>query len=137
MSIKDLQNPLPIWPEKGMALVRIILGGLCIYHGQEVFNSELMNSYKTWDTFKTPYGGFLVYLGKSSELVAGILLSLGLFTRVGALMLMATLLYVTFFVGQGRFWYEDQHPFMFALLGLVFFFYGPGAWSIDGLRAKK
>jgi putative oxidoreductase len=61
----------------------------------------------------------------------------GFLTRAGALIAMGTLSYVTFFVGHGRFWYEDQHPFMFVLFGLMFIFTGPGAWSVDALIFKK
>jgi putative oxidoreductase len=63
---------------------------------------------------------------------------LGWFTRIGAVLIIATLSYVTFFVGHGRFWYEDQHPFMFVLFGVLFFFTGPGSWSVDeGERRKR
>ncbi|WP_373549454.1 hypothetical protein [Haliscomenobacter sp.] len=65
--------------------------------------------------------------------MAGILLTLGLLTRVGALICIGTLAYITFFVGHGKFWYEDQHPFMFVLFGVLFFFMGPGKWSLDAL----
>lgn len=75
----------------------------------------------------------MVYAGKSSELIAGISLLFGLFTRLGSLLTMGTLSYITFFIGSGKFWYEDQHPFMFVLFGLLFLLTGPGAWSIDGL----
>ena len=72
-----------------------------------------------------------MYAGKAAELVAGILLTLGLFTRLGALICIGTLAYITFILGHGKFWYEDQHPFMFVLFGLLFLFSGPGAWSLD------
>ncbi len=36
-------------------------------------------------------------------------------------------------VGDGRIWYEEQHPFLFVLLGIVFFFTGAGKWSFDYL----
>ena len=108
-----------------------------IYHGIEVFDSELMQGYMKWDVFKNKAATFLVYLGKSSELIAGILLTLGLLTRVGAVILIGTMLYITFFVGEGRFWYQEQHPFMFVLFGVLFFFTGPGAWSMDALLWKK
>jgi len=127
----------PIALTQGIALVRIIVGALIVYHGQEVFNPELMNGYMTWDTFDKSNARLLVYLGKSSELIAGIFLLLGLFTRIGALITIGTLSYITFFIGHGRFWYEDQHPFMFVLFGLLFLFTGPGAWSIDALIFKK
>lgn len=130
-------SPSPIWSSIGIAVVRIVLGALMIYHGQEVFNPELMNTYLEWDTFKGPDGKFMVYLGKSSEFITGISLFFGLFTRVGALLLIGTLSYVTFFVGHGRFWYEDQHPFMFVLFGLLFLFTGPGLWSLDAFLFKK
>ncbi len=121
----------PISSSHGIAIVRMIVGALMIYHGQEVFNPSLMNSYLEWETFKGPQGKLMVYLGKSSEFVAGISLFFGLFTRLGALLLMGTLSYVTFFLGHGKFWYEDQHPFMFVLFGLLFLFTGPGSWSLD------
>ena len=127
----------PIALAQGIALVRIIVGALIVYHGQEVFNPELMNGYMTWDTFDKSNARLLVYLGKSSELIAGISLLLGLFTRIGALITVGTLSYITFFIGSGKFWYEDQHPFMFVLFGLLFLFTGPGAWSMDALIFKK
>ncbi len=130
-------SPSPIWQQKGIAVIRIIVGALLIYHGQEVFNSDLMNGYMTWDNFKSPIGRLMVYAGKSSELLAGISLFLGLFTRIGSILLIGTLSYITFFVGHGKFWYEDQHPFLFVLLGLFFIFTGPGAWSLDGLIFNK
>jgi putative oxidoreductase len=44
--------------------------------------------------------------------------------------------YITFKIGHGKFWYEDQHPFMFVLFGLLFFFTGPGKWSLDHVLFK-
>jgi putative oxidoreductase len=127
----------PYWRHNGMAVVRIILGLLLIYHGQEIFKASLMQEYATWDTFKGPGGMVKIYVGKFIELIAGISLLLGLFTRLGALLTIMTFLYITFFVGGGRFWYEDQHPFMYVLLGLVYFFNGPGNWSLDQLLFKS
>lgn len=127
----------PLAFDKGVAIVRMIIGAMMIYHGQEVFNPEIMNGYLQWETFKGPASKFMVYAGKSSELISGIFILFGLLTRVGALLAMGTLSYVTFFVGHGRFWYEDQHPFMFVLFGLIFVFTGPGAWSIDALIFDK
>ncbi len=130
-------SPSPIAIGQGIAWVRIIVGALMAYHGQEVFNAQLMNEYSTWDTFDKSNALLLVYVGKSSELIAGISLMLGLFTRVGALITIGTLSYITFFIGNGKFWYEDQHPFMFVIFGLLFLFTGPGAWSLDSLIFKK
>jgi putative oxidoreductase len=134
--MKKLFSSNPIYPEKALGAIRITVGLLMAYHGFEVFDRETMLSYLTWDTFKSTSGEILVYLGKSSEFVSGVLLTLGFFTRLGALIAVGTLSYITFIVGNGRFWYEDQHPFMFVLFGLLFFFTGPGAWSLDKLRKR-
>jgi putative oxidoreductase len=135
--IKTLLSPEPIGLFKAIAVIRIVVGLLMVYHGIEVFDSELMQGYIKWDVFKNKAATFMVYLGKSSELIAGIFLTLGLLTRVGAIILLGTMLYITFFVGQGRFWYQDQHPFMFVLFAVLFFFTGPGAWSLDAVLFKK
>ena len=125
-------SPSPIYLDTILAILRIILGLLMVYHGLEVFDAELMTGYQDWDAFKGPLAKLMVYAGKSSELISGILLTLGLFTRLGALLCIGTLAYVTFFVGQGRFWYEEQHPFMFVLFGVLFLFSGAGKLSLDG-----
>ena len=136
-SVRRFLSSSPIWNVKGLAIVRIIIGMLLIYHGQEVFNSELMKGYEEWETFKGPMAKLMVYAGKSSELLAGISLFLGLFTRVGCVLMIGTFSYITFMIGHGKFWYEDQHPFMFLLFGVLFIFTGPGAWSLDGIFFKE
>jgi uncharacterized membrane protein YphA (DoxX/SURF4 family) len=45
--------------------------------------------------------------------------------------------FISFFIGKGRFWYEDQHPFLFGMMALVFAVFGPGAWAIDNKIQKK
>lgn len=130
-------SPAPVLLNNGLAFIRITIGLLLIYHGIEIFTPETMNSYLEWEMFKGPYGKLLVYMGKGAEFVAGLLLFLGLFTRVSAIMVIGNFSYITFFVGQGRFWYEDQHPFMFALFGILFLFTGAGAWSMDRIIFNK
>ena len=75
--------------------------------------------------------------GKSSELLSGILLALGCFTRIASIIMGCTMLYISLFVGHGKIWYDDQHPFMFVLMALVFFFVGPGRFSVDHMIAAK
>jgi putative oxidoreductase len=126
------------WQQTGLATIRIITGLLMAYHGWEVFDSTKMAEYVKWDVIKTlPAPLAMVYIGKGLELVTGICFVLGLFTRVAALLMVLDMLFICFKVGNGRFWYEDQHPFIFALLALLFFFTGPVKWSIDLLWFKN
>lgn len=135
--VRTFLSPVPIEPGHSLATVRIILGTLLIYHGQEIFHPQIMAGYLEWETFRGSMGTFKAYAGKSSELIAGILLAIGFLTRAGAALVAGTFLYITFFVGEGRFWYEDQHPFMFFLFGVLFLFAGPGKWSVDGLAFRN
>jgi putative oxidoreductase len=114
-----------------LSIVRIITGIFIAYHGWEVFDHTKMAEYAAWDSFKNLNGTFMAYLGKGAEFVSGIMLILGLWTRTASLIMIATMAYIAFLIGNGKIWYEDQHPFMYVLLGLVFWALGSGKWSVD------
>lgn len=136
--MKKFLSPYPIALDAGLALVRIVTGYFMIYHGWEVFDKTIMDNYLTWDSFKRfSSPAFMAYLGKGSELVAGLLLLPGLLTRFASVVIIGTMTYVALFVGGGKIWYEDQHPFMFVLLGFVYLFTGGGRYSLDYLLFKK
>jgi putative oxidoreductase len=131
-------SPSPIFQQQGLAIIRIIVGLFMIYHGFEIFDRETMQGYTTWAQFKEmPSPALIVYPGKAAELAVGMLFTIGLFTRLAATLLILTMLYITFFIGNGKIWFDDQHPFLFVLLGFVFFFTGPGKWSIDGILSNR
>lgn len=130
--VKTFFSYQPVWQQSGIAVIRIIVGLLMAYHGWEVFDSKVMKEYATWDSFKGLSSPSLwVYVGKGSELIVGVLLTTGLFTRIAAMLLIINMLYISFIIGHGKIWYEDQHPFLFVLLGLVFIFCGAGKFSLD------
>lgn len=136
--MKKIFSAEPIWQDEGLGFVRIITGIFLVYHGWEVFDPAKIKEYAQWDIFKnTGFSSFLPYLGKGAELVSGILLTAGIFTRIACIILAGTMLYIAFFVGHGRIWYEDQHPFLFVLLAMVFFFTGGGKWSVDRRLSRK
>lgn len=101
------------------------------YHGLEVFNRELMVEYANWDSINgLPAPEFMVYLGKGLELVMGLFLLLGILTRLAGALIIVNMLYICFFIGSGKFWAGDQHPFLFAVFGFLFLMTGPGTWSL-------
>ena len=69
--------------------------------------------------------------------LSGVLFVLGLFTRIACIILICTLGYIAFFVGHGKIWYEDQYPFLFVVIGFIFFFTGPGSFSLDSVIFKN
>jgi len=135
--MKNFFSPYPLWQTTGLTLVRCAVGAFLIYHGCEIFNEAIINKNLQWDQFKNSSGKLLVYSGKTGELIAGILFVLGLFMRVACLLIIGVMCYITFFLGKGIIWYDDQHPFLFVLLALVFFFTGPGNFSLDKMIFKK
>jgi uncharacterized membrane protein YphA (DoxX/SURF4 family) len=130
--IKRFFSPDGLLQDTGLAFIRIIVGVFLIYHGWEVLAEGKMTDYAKWLTeLHFPFPLLMAYLGKTTELVSGIFLTLGLYTRLAVVPLAITMLVICFGMGKGRIFLEDQHPFLFVLLALVFFFTGPGKWSLD------
>lgn len=135
--MKKLFSSESLAQRNGLVFLRIVTGLLMAYHGLEVFKPDLIKGYADWDKIKVlPYPLVMAYIGKGLELVTGICLAIGLFTRISALLLFINMIFICFYIGNGKFWYEDQHPFIFALLGLVFFFTGPIKLSFDNVLFK-
>ncbi len=123
--------------QTGLAVIRIITGLLMLYHGLEIFDNGKMNEYLKWDVIqKLPLPQVMIYLGKAIELVGGLFFILGLFTRIAAVLMTLNMVFICFFIGSGKFYYEDQHPFIFGLLTLIFFFTGAVKWSLDDMLFK-
>ena len=136
--MKKFFSPSPIVQRDGLAVIRIIVGIFMIYHGSEIFSASKIQAYAAWDIFKKfSSPSSIVYLGKTAEFIGGILVATGFLTRVGCLILILTMSFISFFVGNGNIWMDDQYPFLFVLLALVFFFTGPCNWSIDNLILNK
>jgi putative oxidoreductase len=126
------------WTDNAIAIIRIIVGGFMIYHGAEIFDQALMDGYhQRMVDMKMSNPEFMAYFGKASELLSGIFVAFGLFTRVGSVLMGGTMAFITFVVGSGKFYYEDQHPFMFVLLAFIFFFDGGKKWSLDNLIFRR
>lgn len=136
--MKRFFSPESLWQEGGLLLIRILVGASMLYHGQEVFDTEKMHGYTKWLTeMQFPSPVWMAYLGKGSEFLSGLLITLGLFTRIACLSLAVTMSIITFGIGEGRIFMQEQHPFLFVLLSLVFFFVGPGKWSLDYVWFRK
>lgn len=127
-----LVSPKSFFLEESLAIIRISVGLMMAYHGHEIFRPELMAGYARWEVIqKLPFPDYIAYAGKGLEFVTGIAFVLGIFTRIAAILMAGNMLFICFFIGNGKFYYEDQHPFLFALLAFIFFFTGPMKWALD------
>ncbi len=136
--MNKLFSSSPFYENEALASFRIIIGLFLVYHGWEVFEEEKIKEYSKWEVIqKMPSPLFMAYLGKGMELITGILLTVGLFTRIASLCMSVTMLFIVFKIGSGKFYADDQHPFLFALAGILFFFTGPVKWSIDQKLFKR
>lgn len=120
-----------VWHD-GIAIVRIIVGVMVIFHGWQVFEKNDMQGFADLLVgMSMPYPEAVPYAGKLIEILCGLLLLLGLFTRLATALLFLAFIFITFVMGEGKIFSDNELPFLFALVSLLFFFTGSGRLSID------
>lgn len=135
--LKRLFSSHPIL-ENWLVIVRIIVGMLIAAYGLETFEAEKMKSNVAWLTdIHFPAPVFMAYLGKITELAGGILLAIGLFTRLVSIPLIIDMAVVIIFMGNGKIFGDAQLPFLFLLFFLNFIICGGGKWSLDNLLFNR
>jgi uncharacterized membrane protein YphA (DoxX/SURF4 family) len=72
-----------------------------------------------------------------TQLGGGVLLTLGLFTRTSATLILVTLLGAAFAVPSADFWMSKELALTYAALALLFVLHGPGSPSVDGWLAHR
>lgn len=118
----------------GLDVIRILAGAIIISFGLEILDTEQMAGYTEWlGKVGMPLPEFMAYVGKVSELLCGILLLIGLFTRLSTIPLMITMCVINFIMLDGDL---RTQPFFLLLIFASFFFIGSGRISIDFLIGK-
>lgn len=132
--LKKLLEPNALWAP-GLTLVRIIVGGIIISFSFEMFDPENMKGYTEWlDKVNMPAPSLMAYVGKVAELVGGVLLVLGLFTRLASIPLIITMFVINFIMSNGDL---RNTSFLLLLLFAVFLFAGGGKYSLDEVIRKR
>ena len=124
----------------GTIVIRILAGIIITKYGLQVFDEDGMNGYTGWlKDIGVPAPKAMAYIGKWAELLGGISLILGIFTRWLMIPLVLTMAVIIFVMGKADPIGDDQHPFLLLLIFLFFCLAGPGKWSLDYLffDAKK
>ena len=119
----------------GLLFYRLALGISMFYHGYLKYVSGEQGLYKV-GAMLSDLGvpsGFEVILGtiaSYAEMVGGILLIIGLFTRIGTLLVVGTLAVATILNLNGNFFSWD-YPSQMGFGAIMLFFAGAGRYSLD------
>lgn len=125
-------NALAKWAPQAHGVLRIVTGLLFLEHGTQKFLSFPPGEYAGmgW-TFANPgaYAGII-------ELVTGLLITIGLFTRPAAFLASGTMA-VAYWMAHApqNFWPVNNMgdaAILYCFVFLYFVFAGPGAFSVDG-----
>ena len=119
----------------GLLFYRLALGISMFYHGYLKYVSGEQGLYKVGAMLSAlgVSSGFEVILGtiaSYAEMVGGILLIIGLFTRIGTLLVVGTLAVATILNLNGNF-FSWEYPSQMAFGAIMLFFAGAGRYSLD------
>ena len=119
----------------GLLFYRLALGISMFYHGYLKYVSGEQGLYKVGamlSALSVP-SGFEVILGtiaSYAEMVGGILIIIGLFTRIGSLLIIGTLTVATILNLNGNFFSWD-YPSQMGFGAIMLFLAGAGRYSLD------
>ena len=120
----------PSW-HHGFVIVRIFTAVMILRFGMELFYPpDMENHFAFLKDINFPLVKPMAYFAKLCELIGGLLLLVGLFTRIAVIPLMFIMWVVIIGMGKSNI-FEMSTPFLFFLLFLNFFFLGAGNWSLD------
>ena len=128
----------PTWAPRAQGLLRIVAAYLFLLHGSaKLLHIPPMAQFDELQLFS------LIGLAGLLELVGGIMLLVGLFTRMVAFILSGEMAFA-YFIGhasKGMFLLplmnQGESAVLFCFIFLFLAVAGSGAWSIDSLRAQK
>ncbi|MEO5591706.1 MAG: DoxX family protein [Chitinophagaceae bacterium] len=118
-----------------MLVLRVCTGALIIPYGYEklIHFAEKKETFTNFIGIGSPLSLALVIF---AEFFCGMLIVLGLFTRLAVIPLLISMSVVVFKVNHGNIFGKNEHGAFFLTCFLVIFLCGPGKASADGLINK-
>lgn len=128
-------------------LLRVMMGLFYVPHGMQklfgMFGAPPMAGYIKGFGKMGPFwehAGWVYYIG-SLEFFGGILLAIGLFTRVVAIQFVCFMAMATFVANAPRGWFwtggGSEAPLSWGIVCLVILVYGAGRYSVDRAIGKE
>ena len=128
MAISNTLNP---WAPRVLSVVRIVAGLIFLAHG-----TQKLLGFPASDMNPPMFSIF--WFAGLIELVAGTLITIGLFTRPAAFIASGTMAFAYFIAHAPQNFFPALNGGDAAILYCFFFLYlvfaGPGSWSIDAQR---
>jgi putative oxidoreductase len=130
------ENTLTTWSPHALAVLRIMTALLFMAHGtQKLFGVPAGEQAMDIELFS------LMGLAGILEFFGGLLVLIGLFTRPVAFVLSGFMAVAYFMAHAPQAFYPvlngGDAAILFCFVFLYLVFVGPGAWSIDGMRAAR
>jgi putative oxidoreductase len=127
------------WEPRMLSILRIVVGLLFMEHGtQKIFNFPPRPNATAFQLFTLVPG-----LAGVVELVGGVLIAVGLFTRPVAFILSGEMAFAYFMSHAPRGFYPissgngGELAIVYCFVFLYFFFVGAGVWSLDHVWASR
>ena len=126
----------PWHTDLGILLLRLVFGGLFIYigYGKIEHYDQYLPMFKNYTGLGIKMDYNLVIF---AEFFCGILVTIGLWTRLAVIPIMITMIVVVFVDHKEDAFIVKQLPFLFLILSLVIFILGSGKYSADALLFKR
>jgi len=123
----------------GLLLIRLMIAVVMIFHGsQKLFGAFDGNGMPAFIDFveglKIPSPQIAAYLAAGTEFFGGILVGIGLLTRIVAIPICFNMLVAVFVVHGHTFSNQEkgfEYPLTLAVIAAALFFTGPGRLSLD------
>jgi putative oxidoreductase len=126
-----------VWAPRLLSIVRILLGLLYLQHGLSKYFGFPAAAPQNFQVFS------LLGLAGAIEMVGGLMLALGVYTRWVAFIISGEMA-VAFFIVRNRLSTSlfpmvngGQLEAVYSLFFFMFFLVGGGAWSLDRLRKSR
>ncbi len=133
----NVRSSLPLSLDWAALLLRLTYGGLfAVLHGWPKFQAYSEKAANWGDPIGLG-GPTSLALAIFGELVCGILIVLGLFTRLATIPAIITMLVALFFVHWSDPLADKESVLLYLLAFAAIFFLGGGRYSLDALLAKR
>jgi putative oxidoreductase len=126
----------PLYPDAALLIFRLMIGGALAYFGYGKLTDD-MAGFVSFVTGKLGLPAFLAYAAAYSELVGGLLIVLGGFTRLASTFALVTMLVAAFVAHGADPFSKKEHALVYAASALLLLAIGAGKYSLDALLQQR